>query len=282
VLSGPVPLRVEYVNAVLRSDEAAPRAGDELTVARPALAGSACERMLERLFRSSAGAGECEHPALGGDAEQQARSALFALPARAGELPLVAMVGVQPAGERHARAEVAALQRDLAALRVSEERHERWLDAIAGLSAEFRMEPGARVVDAGVDVVVRQTNALDGAVATYLSGQLAFGASRRGLIGPGMVTVAGHEELARALRDAEPLWLAGPTAARFGVPDGLAASGVPIVVGGEPLGLLLMLFEEIEPHDNDNRRLVGAIAAGIGFALLRDRLAHELRGTVDT
>ena len=39
-----------------------------------------------------------------------------------------------------------------------------------------------------------------------------------------------------------------------------------------------MVFDEIEPHDDDNRRLLAAISAAVGFALLRDRLQRELQG----
>jgi MerR family transcriptional regulator, light-induced transcriptional regulator len=46
------------------------------------------------------------------------------------------------------------------------------------------------------------------------------------------------------------------------------------------LGLLLMVFDEVEPHDADNRRLLAAISSAVAFALLRDRLARELRAAV--
>ena len=65
--------------------------------------------------------------------------------------------------------------------------------------------------------------------------------------------------------------------AALGVPANLHASAIPIVVAGEPLGVLVFVFEEVEPHDDDNRRLLTAVSAGMGFALLRDRLAQELR-----
>jgi len=63
----------------------------------------------------------------------------------------------------------------------------------------------------------------------------------------------------------------------LGVPPDLHASAVPIVVAGEPLGLLVFVFEDVEPHNDDNRRLLVAVSAAMGFALLRDRLAQELR-----
>lgn len=287
-LSGPLPLRIEYVNPHLRGEDPELAVGEELTAARPEFVGTACVRMLQDLFRSPAAGGEASHPAWSrppsrsgpSDGHASGRSALFRLPVQPDERPLVAMVGLQTAGEREARAEAAALSDELAALAIRDERHNRWLDAIAGLSEHFSNEPGVGVVDSALDIVIRHTNALDGAVATYLTGQLALPGSRRGLVAPGMVTVAGHEDLARALRDGEPLWLDTAAAKRFGVPAELSASGLPIVVGGEPLGLLIMIFEEVEPHDNDNRRLIAAVAAGIGFALLRDRLARGLREAV--
>jgi hypothetical protein len=42
------------------------------------------------------------------------------------------------------------------------------------------------------------------------------------------------------------------------------------------LGLLVMVFDEVEPLDADNRRLLAAISAAVGFALLRDRLVREV------
>jgi hypothetical protein len=79
------------------------------------------------------------------------------------------------------------------------------------------------------------------------------------------------------MRDADPTWLDPAASAALGVPGDLYASAVPILVAGEPLGLLVFVFDEVEPHDDDNRRLLVAVSAAMGFALLRDRLAQELR-----
>ena len=61
------------------------------------------------------------------------------------------------------------------------------------------------------------------------------------------------------------------------VPPDLHASAIPIVVAGETMGLLVFVFADVEPHDDDNGRLLTAVSAAMGFALLRDRLAQELR-----
>jgi GAF domain-containing protein len=92
-----------------------------------------------------------------------------------------------------------------------------------------------------------------------------------------MITVTAHPAIGRALRDAEPIWLEPATALALGVPEGLHAAGVPVVVAGEVLGLVLLLFDEREEISADVQRLLTAVSAAVGFALLRDRLADELR-----
>jgi PAS domain-containing protein len=276
-LSGPEPLRIEFVNGALRATTGAPRPGEELTTALPAFSETPVVAALRQLFATAAGPTETEHPAWDGHSRHTARSALFRLPSEPGARPLVAMVGLEGEGERAARATLAELQRELTDVRRRDERHTRWLDAIALLAEEFRREPGRAAVDNGLDVVIRQTHAVDGAVAFYISGQLVLPSSRRGLLEASPVTVSAHPELARCMRDAAPTWLDAAASAALGVPADLHASAMPIVVGGEPLGLLVFVFDEVEPHDRDNRRLLVAVSAAMGFALLRDRLAQELR-----
>jgi hypothetical protein len=232
---------------------------------------------LQQLFATAGGPTEAEHPAWGGDSRQMARSALFRLPSEPDARPLVAMVGLEGEGERVARGALAELQREAEDLRRRDERHTRWLDALALVAEEFRREPGRVAVDNGLDVVLRHTNALDGAVAFYISGQLVVPSSRRGLLEPSPVTVSAHPELARCLRDGDPSWLDAAASAALGVPPDLHASAMPIVVAGEALGLLVFVFADVEPHDEDNGRLLTAVSAAMGFALLRDRLAQELR-----
>jgi MerR family transcriptional regulator, light-induced transcriptional regulator len=276
-LSGPAPLRVEFVNGALRTLPGAPRPGEELTTALPAFYDSPCVLALQQLFATAGGPTEAEHPAWGGDARQVARSALFRLPSEPDARPLVAMVGLEGEGERVARGALAELQREVEHLRRRDERHTRWLDALALVAEEFRREPGRVAVDNGLDVVLRHTNALDGAVAFYVSGQLVMPSSRRGLLESNPVTVSAHPELARCLRDAEPTWLDAAASSAIGVPPDLHASAIPIVVAGETMGLLVFVFADVEPHDEDNGRLLTAVSAAMGFALLRDRLAQELR-----
>ncbi len=100
------------------------------------------------------------------------------------------------------------------------------------------------------------------------------------MLGATALTVAAHPQIGRALRDVDGAWLEEPTARALGVPEGLHAVGVPVAVAGEVLGMLVLVFDEVEPIDEDNRRLLAAISASVGFALLRDRLVRELAATV--
>src|SRR5437763_17189868 len=101
--------------------------------------------------------------------------------------------------------------------------------AIALLSDEFHVDASAATRDSALDTLVRQLNASDAALATYLSGQLAVASSRRGSLGPSMITVTAHPAIARTLRDAHAAWLEPAAAVALGVPERLHACGVPVL-----------------------------------------------------
>jgi DNA-binding transcriptional MerR regulator len=277
LISGPAPLRLEWANAALRAIEGLPPVGAELAAVAVHRAGE----VLREHFTHELPAVEVEHPAWGTDGEgPPARSVLYRLPVEPGRRPIVAVVGIETRRERDAHAALAAGAAELAELRRRTERHDRWLDALAALAAEFQHEPASDVIGSALDVLVRQTRAVDVGLASYVSGRLVLHGSRRGALDACVLTVAGHPDLGRALRDSEGVWLAPTTARALGVPGGLHAAGLPITVAGENLGLLVMVFDAIEPHDEDNRRLLAAVSAAVGFALLRDRLRRELQATV--
>ena len=244
----------------------------------PAFANTPAQHALLRLFATDAAAVEAHHPAWGGHSRPVARSSLFRLPVEPGTPPLVAMLGLEGDGERAARATVSAQRRELDALRHVHARHARWLEAVALLAAALQEEvqPEAALAT-GLDVLVRQTAAVDAGVAAHGAGTLALERSHRGMLGPRTVTVAAHPQLATMLRDGEPDWLEAPVRAALGVPGELRACGVALVVAAEPLGLLVFAAEDAEPLDSDGRRLLRAVAAPMGFAMLRDRLVGELR-----
>jgi DNA-binding transcriptional MerR regulator len=281
LVSGPEPLRLAWANAALRAIEGSPAPGETLSTVAAHRTGTL---LREHFVRDLAGR-EVEHPPWGGSvvgpgsASVAARSVLYRLPVAPGERPLIAIVGIETRGEHEARAALARAELELERLRYRGERHDRWLDALGALAAEFQHEPGPDVIASGLDILIRQTQAVDVGLASYVSGRLALHGTRRGALGATALTVAAHPQVGRALRDVAGAWLDEPTARSLGVPEGLHAVGLPVAVAGEVLGLLVMVFDEIEPLDDDNGRLLSAISAAIGFALLRDRLVREVAAT---
>jgi hypothetical protein len=274
LVSGPEPLRMEWANAALRAIDGAPAPGAPLgAVEAHAPTGAA----LREHFVRDLPAAEIAHPSWGGGpAVPSARSVVYRLPVGPGQRPVVAVVGIETGGEHAARAALALAEAELTALRRRGERHDRWLDALGALASDFQHEASPDVIGSALDVLIRQTQAIDVGLASYGSGRLSLHGSRRGALGASALTVAAHPQVGRALRDVEGTWLEAPTAGVLGVPDGLHAVGLPIAVAGEVLGLLVMVFDEVEPLDADNRRLLAAVSAAVGFALLRDRLVREV------
>jgi transcriptional regulator with GAF, ATPase, and Fis domain len=188
------------------------------------------------------------------------------------------MLGLEGDGERAARASLAAQRRELEELRHRHARHTRWLEGLALLAGAIQQQsdPGAAITES-LDVLVRQTLAVDAALAEHAAGRLVLEQSHRGTLVPSTVTVAAHPQLARMLRDGDPVWLQDETRAAFGVPERLSACAVPVVVAAEALGVLVLAAESADPLDGDSRRLLRAVSVAMGFALLRDRLVAELR-----
>jgi hypothetical protein len=230
------------------------------------------------MFATEAPATEVHHPAWGGHARSASRSTLFRLPASAGAPPLVAVVGLEGDGERTARAALAALRMEVDDLRRARARHLGWLEGLAGLGAALAREPEpAAAVAEALEAVVRHAGAADAALARHADGRLRVAGSRRGVIAAADVLVAAHPGLARALRDGEPAWLEPAAAAALEVPAGLRACAVPVAVAGESLGVLVVVMDSAEELGAQALRPLGVVAAGLGFALLRDRLVGELR-----
>jgi DNA-binding transcriptional MerR regulator len=279
LISGPEPLRLAWANATLQAIEGAPSPGALL----PAVAAGRTGALLREHFAGDLPAAEIDHPPWGGSVvgagsrAMAARSMVYRLPVGPGERPVVAVVGIETRGEREARAALTAAEAELGRLRRSVERHDRWLDALGGLAAEFQHEPGPDVIASALDILIRQTRAIDVGLASYGGGRLALPGTRRGALGATALTVAAHPQVGRTLRDIDGAWLDDAAARALGVPEELHAVGVPIAVAGEVLGLLVMVFDEREPLDEAHRRLLAAISAAIGFAVLRDRLVCELQ-----
>lgn len=275
-LSGPEPLRVEFVNAAVRLRPGAPAPGDDLLDLAPWYAQEPGCATLRRLFTDDLVAAGCEHPDWTAGLRTGAQSIAYRLPHEPGEPPLVALIGIDTARERRTVRELAAAQQEAEQLRERAERDSRFFEALEAVTDLFRRGSGMERIAEATTLLVRRLSAVDVALAPSMAGSLVLGRSARGLLGPEMVTVTRFDDLADALRDGEIAWLGAPTAQAFGAPAGLELLTVPMMAAGESLGALLVLVDERADLTDAQRRLLRAIAATIAFALLRERLVGDL------
>ena len=280
-LSGPEPLRVEFVNAAVRHRPGAPRPGDDLLALAPWFAEEAGCKTLRRLFTDDLVAAGCEHPDWTAGLRSGAHSIAYRLPHEDGERPLVALIGIDTARERRTRQLLGAAEREREALRERSDRDARFAEALAAIIDIFRLSSGMGAVSDATGVLVRRLSAVDVAIAPSMAGALVLGRSARGLLGPEMVTVTRFEDLAEALRDGDIAWLGEETARAFGAPSGLAMLVVPLLAAGESLGALLVVVDEEAELSDTQRRLLRSVSAMIAFALLRERLVGDLRDPGD-
>jgi hypothetical protein len=277
LLSGPEPMCIEYVNPALAERIGSPTSGTALATVAPWLPGSACESVLHALFASSTGARECVHPAWSGFSRETARSLCYVVPVEPGRSPLVAMVELDAPEERDLRNELAELRADRDRLREQVDRRERWVVATSELASLFQRETGSALLQATAETIVHRLPPIDAGVAIYMGGELALGSSTRGLLGPCMVTVTAHADIAAVLRNGTPAWLEPSTVAAFGAPADVLLLAVPVAVVGETLGAVLMVMDEPRPIAGEVGSLLTVLSAAIGFALLRDRLLEGAR-----
>ncbi len=276
-LSGPEPLRFEYVNAAVRARPGAPAAGDELLELTPWFEHEPACRTLKRLFTSDISAAACEHPDWMDELHPGAHSIAFRLPHEPGQRPLVALVGIDTGRERRTRRQLADTERERETLAKQLEGERRFSDAAVNVAELFRTQAGSAGLADAAAMIVRQLGAVDAALAPYMTGALLIGRSARGLLGPEMVTVTRFDDLAEVLREGTPGWLGDAAGTAFGAPAGLAVLAVPLVAAGETLGALVILFDAEQELEQSHRRLLRVVASILAFALVRERVAGESR-----
>ncbi len=138
--------------------------------------------------------------------------------------------------------------------------------------------PGVEAIVASTELLLRRLGAVDAALAPYMAGQIVVGRSSRGLLGPEMLTVAAHPDLARAVRDGEIVALAPEAATGLEVPEGLGALLVPATCAGEPLAILLVLFDGTPAPASGALRTLSLIGTALGLALMHERLLTDEPG----
>lgn len=276
-LSGPEPLRVEFVNAAVRHRPGAPSPGDDLLTLAPWFADEPGCRTLKRLFTDDLVAAGCEHPDWTAGLRSGAHSIAYRLPHEEGERPLVALIGIDTARERRTRQLLAEAEKEREALQDRSERDARFAEALSAVTDIFRLNSGMGAIADATAVLVRRLSAVDVAIAPSMAGALVLGRSARGLMGPEMVTVTRFEGLSDALRDGDIAWLDEETTRAFGAPTGLSVLVVPMLAAGESLGALLVVVDEQAELTDTQRRLLRGVSATVAFALLRERLVGDLR-----
>ena len=276
VLSGPEPLRVEWVNAQVRRRPGAPAEGAELLALAPWFADDPGAATLRGLFAGEELAAACTHPDWTDGLRPGGQSLAYRLPQEEGRRPLVALIGIDTGRERRTRQLLTEAEGERAQLRALVDSEARAAETLAAVSDLCRLESGGPALADATGVLVRRLGAVDAGIAPYMAGALVLGRSARGLLGPDMVTVSRFDELAEGMRDGEATWLRGPTAEAFGAPRGLAVLAVPMLAAGESLGALLLVLDEREELGATRLRLLRAIATQLAFALLRERLAGDL------
>jgi hypothetical protein len=276
VLSGPEPLRVEWVNAQVRRRPGAPAEGDELLALAPWFADDPGAATLRELFAGEELAAACTHPDWTDSLRPGGQSLAYRLPQEEGRRPLVALIGIDTGRERRTRHLLNEAEAERAQLRAQVDSEARAAETLAAVSDLCRLESGGPALADATGVLVRRLGAVDAGIAPYMAGALVLGRSARGLLGPDMVTVSRFDELGEGMRDGEATWLRGPTAEAFGAPRGLAVLAVPMLAAGESLGALLLVLDEREELGATRARLLRAIATQLAFALLRERLAGDL------
>jgi hypothetical protein len=202
---------------------------------------------------------------------------MYVLPVEPGRAPLVAMVELDAPDDRDLRSELIELRNDRDRLRTLVDRRDRWVVATAELASLFQRETGPALLRETAETIIRRLPPIDAGVAIYMGGELALGSSTRGLLGPAMVTVTAHADIAAVLRNGTPSWLEPSTAAAFGAPADVLVLAIPVAVVGETLGAILLVMDEPRPIAGEVGQLLTVLSAAIGFLLLRDRLVEGAR-----
>lgn len=272
-VSGPDPLIVRSVNAIVAARPDAPRPGDDLLSRAPWFGRDPGCAVLRRLFTDDLVVAACTHPDWTAGLRPGARSLAYRLPHELGRAPLVALIGIDTARERRTREQLVTAQAEAADLR-EQLAAERDVSSTAGAIADiFRDQTGAQTLADATSLLVRRVGAVDAGLAPSMGGDLVLGRSTRGLLGPELVTLARFDDLAAALRGDAPVWMPASVAAAFGAPASLLMLAVPLQAGAERLGALLVVFDDRAALTDAGSRLLRSATTIIALALARERLA---------
>lgn len=276
-LTGPQPLLVRSVNALVAARPDAPSPGDDVLELAPWFAEDPGYQTLRRLFTDDLMAAACTHPDWAAGMRPGAQSLAYRLPHEVGRPPLVALIGIDTARERRTRERLHEAEAEIVRLRAQLALDRDYAAAADAVAVIFRSRAGAATLADATTVLMRRMGAVDAGLAPTMGGALVLGRSSRGLLGPELVTVARFDDLAEALRRGEPAWMPASVAAAFGAPTHLELLVVPLQAASENLGALLLLFDDVTALSESGLPLLRVAAGTIALALVRERVAGELQ-----
>jgi DNA-binding transcriptional MerR regulator len=267
VVAGPRPLTVVYANRTARNRQETPEAG-------AAIEGDLADQ-LARAF-ASAGPLQFDRPSW---SEGGVPVPCVAAPIDGGNAaPLVALYDIETAGAQDDRATTVAARSELERARDDLAERDTALDVADEVAGALRVNTGVEAIVASLDVVLRRLGAVDGALAPYMAGQVVVGRSVRGLLGPEMLTVAAHPGLAHAVREGEIASLHPAAAAGLELPENMGALVVPATCAGEPLAVLLLVFDGTPVVGSGALRALALLGTAFGLALMQERLLTDEPG----
>lgn len=264
IVSGPRPVTVVYANRAAREGREAPDAGTELS-------GELATRLAAAF--AARGASRFPRPPWREDGIAVPCLAVPLADGSAGS-PLLALYDLDDPDTRAERAGAHATQSELERTRGDLAEREAALELADEVALALRDRSGVAAIVATTELLVRRLDIVDAAIAPYMTGQIVLGRSSRRLLGPDMVTVAAHPLLAQAI-GGEITAMDPADAELIGAPGGLGALIVPAVCAGEPLGVLLLLFDDTPSVGPGLLRTLRLVGTTLGLALMQERLLSE-------
>lgn len=230
ILSGPMPLRVEHVNAVLRERPGGPRAGETLEARAPWFDGEPAAQ-LRGAFITANRATRARHPDWTAGLRRMTTSLTVRVPQSPQSRPLVTLVGTSDGLERRLLRERAHHRRERARLQADAASISAWIATARDIAA-LAARPGLRTLRAGLQAVRQRTGAADVAAFVPDGSALRLFTCLRGRF-RAVSGLTGHTLTPTA-------WLAPPAAAAVGAPPGHGLA-VGATVDGAPQPLFVAL-----------------------------------------
>lgn len=246
LLSGPVPLTVEFANAVLRARPDGPRAADILEDVAPWFSGEDAEE-LTSLFATDAPVTRVTHPDWTAGLARPAQSLAVQVRQTARSRPLVALIGLDAGGARRSQAERARLRHERGRLHGQDDTHRAWATTTRDV-AVATAAPGLRGLRTGLQALRHRLDAEDAAVYVVDDGvpELVVSLSD----GFAEIDPAGQPSDVQLGAVSRAVWLPPQSAGGIGAPEGtglLLAGGPSGARRRVAVGLALRTAPELTP-----------------------------------